>query len=359
MPGSYRILTFADQKEWRQCLQEVQADDIFFSPEYLKCNEILYNGQAECFVYQGPKALIVYPYILCPIEGTAYFDITSAYGFGGFVGWPRYEELDNFRNLFRECCQKRNIVTEFIRFHPFYANHYLAGNEVDNIFYYQDVIYSRTDLSLEEFNKSIKKEAWKKIKKAIKRQLVEINSLDDYYFYEFVKIYYMTMNRLNAAGFYFFPEQFFNLMKLLMSKHMDLFLASHNGEIVGGLLIISSKEYSYNFLSGSKLYYNSLGVNDFLQYYALSWVRQEGKKKHMLGGGLKGEDSLFKFKAKFSPFRLNYYIGKIVYLPSAYEMLCNKLSYDASHIISRNFQGWFPAYRIPQLQSKKNEIESL
>lgn len=346
-------MSFAEREEWRALLREVQAEDVFFSPEYLKCNEILYNGQAECFVYQGPEALIIYPYIICPIEGTNYFDITSAYGFGGFIGWPRYKELDNFRKLFREYCHKRGIVSEFIRFHPFYGNHQISTDETENVTFLQNVVYSRTDISEDEIKRSINKEAWKKIRKAMRNELKLIHSLDDYYYEEFINIYYETMIRLNAAKFYLFSRDFFVMLKLLNHRSLQLFLASYGDEIIGGLLVVSSEDFSYNFLSGSKTCYNFQGVNDFLQYNALSWAGQTGKKKHMLGGGLKGEDSLFKFKAKFSPLRLSYYIGRYIYLPDAYEKLCNEYYSSISHSPLTVDHNWFPVYRIPKLYNKQ------
>lgn len=337
-------MNFADREEWWALLREVRAEDIFFSPEYLKCNEIVYNGQAECFVYQGTEAVIVYPYILRPIEGTNYFDITSGYGYGGFIGWPRYQELDEFRWLFRDYCRERKIVSEFIRFHPFYENHLVPISEVQALSIHQEVVYSKTNVSEEELHESITREAWKKIRKSLRNNLNIIQSLDDQYYFKFIDIYYETMERLQASKFYFFPVEFFYNLKNL-SNDINLFTVTYENKVVGGLLILIGDKYSYNFLSGSKADFVSLGINDYLQFKVLEWARQTGKEYHLLGGGLKRGDSLFRFKSKYSKLTINYYLGKFIWDSETYNKLVDtrrgKLTGESMAEID-----WFPAYRV-------------
>lgn len=347
MSGSYKILNFADQQEWRHCLQEVQAEDVFFSPEYLKCNEIILKGKAECFVYQKDDIKIIYPYILRQIEGTEYWDITSSYGFGGFIGWPRKSGINEFRKLFNLYCLDKKIVSEFIRFHPFYDNHEFINAENGSVINYQVIVYCPINSSVDYLAENLSKEVWKKVRKAIKNNIEVKKTNSDQHYQNFIDIYYETMTRLRAANFYFFPREFFFELKRMLPESLLLFSAFQEEKVIGGLLVVQGQDYSYNFLSGSKAAYHRLGLNDLVQYKVLEWAGAAGKKAHMLGGGMGGMDSLFQFKAKFSPWRLEYYLGKFIHLPEVYWQLCLQRSkaVNSEMQFSPIDLSWFPAYR--------------
>ena len=63
------------------------------------------------------------------IEPNKYFDISSAYGYGG----PLFEFSDQCNNIgilekeffsvFSDYCKTNNIITQFDRFHPLLKNH--------------------------------------------------------------------------------------------------------------------------------------------------------------------------------------------------------------------------------------------
>ena len=56
------------------------------------------------------------------------FDITTCYGYGGPISSeiPKDCVLKQFRNEFKKFCEKENIITEFIRFHPLFQNQLLV-----------------------------------------------------------------------------------------------------------------------------------------------------------------------------------------------------------------------------------------
>ncbi len=349
MAAGFKILTFADREEWREYLSRIRAEDIFFTPEYLKCNEIIMAGEAECFIYHDADTVILYPYILRKIEGTNYKDTTSGYGYGGFIGWPRNEKLREFREAFRKYCVENNIVSEFIRFNPFYNNLYLNQDENGDIVGYQKLVYCKTGAGLANVKANMAKKVWEKIRKAIREGVEVIESKTDPDYSSFVDLYYDTMFRLQASDFYFFPRSFFFKLRELLSEDIRLFLSRRENKVLAGLLVVAGREYSYNFLSASAAVYKSLGLKDFLQYEALNWACAAGKQAHLLGGGLKEEDSLFRFKAKFSPWRETYYLGKVVHLADTYLALCQAAGVQVPEAtaVSLTDAAWFPAYRFP------------
>jgi hypothetical protein len=341
-----KIISCAEKDEWYYYLKKIKIKDIFFLPEYYKINEIIIEGKTECFIFYNNEVIILYPYLKRPIRGTNLFDITSCYGYGGYIGYPLNQGISEFRAAFHEYCVKEKIVSEFIRFHPLYGNHLLEVKEntcLDNM---QPVVVADFSFWKAHANNLVEKAAWKKIRKA-EKNLIEVSEDNDGCCYpEFMRLYLQTMERLGASSFYFFNENFIIRLFKELKQYSKLFLSWHCGTLVGGLLILYGDEYSYNFLSCSNVNFLKFGVNDLLQWKALEWSQGQGKKKHLLGGGKAANDSLFQFKEKFSPFTRDYYIGKIIHLPEIYvDLYKSVLTHAVENQKALKFENWFPIYR--------------
>lgn len=341
-----KILTKKNKEEWHSYLKNINAYDIFFLPEYFEINELIFKGTTECFLYYENEVFILYPYIRRSISGSEFFDITSAYGYGGYIGSPRNSGIVNFRAAFHKYCIEQRIVSEFIRFHPLYGNHILDDSENGTVVSCQPVVIADLCCDITELQNKVKKKAREKIRKAEKNEIKVYAHDDEDSYKQFMKLYHKTMARLNASNFYFFDDNFFLAIIKHLGQFSKLFLAWHQGELVGGLLLIHGESFSYNFLSCSDDRYGKLGVKDLLQWKILEWSQGKGKKKHLLGGGRKGEDSLFRFKAKFSPNRENYYLGKIIHLTGTYAKLCERMNgFDSMKREQSGSMEWFPYYR--------------
>ena len=103
-----------------EVLKFIRTLDIYYQPEFLACDAKMQNGTYEIAVYTSGSNIWVYPYIVLPIKETAYFDISSPYGYAGPVATsneiqPEAEQL--FVDYIRS---KQNIATEFVRYHHIY-----------------------------------------------------------------------------------------------------------------------------------------------------------------------------------------------------------------------------------------------
>lgn len=353
-----KILHYADRKEWNNILADMDVHDIFFSPEYLKVNETIIKGEAECFIYQDEDARILYPYLRRPIEGSTLFDITSPYGYGGYVKSPINSTAERFRVAFGRYCRETGIVSEFIRFHPLHDNHLYVNDVLMQFINHQPVVivdYNQEDVSLKEV---VKKEALKKIRKAEKNQVCVIEDVNWDYFQYFFEMYKQTMELKQASTFYYFDHDFFRSLKMLLLNHSLLLVALYKGEMIGGLFVLFSGLYAYNYLSCSDYRYTRLGTNDLLQFRALEWAYKRGLKSYLLGGGVNGEDSLFRFKAKFSEQTKNFFIGRCIHLPEVYAKLCEeKIKREHSRPEEFFSRGWFPLYRSSPPKQKEGHHE--
>lgn len=341
------ILDASQRDEWQALLDEIGADDVYFSPDYVHINEQASGGTAECFVYRNGNAVIAYPYLRRSIDGHDMFDLTSPYGFGGYVTAAGQEDMAGFTTAFRAFCRETNVVSEFIRYHPFFENHRYATDDSLDVSEHQLVVAADLDQTPPDLAASMAKDARKKIRRAGKSGITITHDADWEGYQEFMALYDRTMTKKGASQFYHFSSDFFANLKDKLANRCALFIARLDGRMVGGLLIFHGPVYAYNYLSCSDYDYTNLGTNDALQFAALEWARDRGIRRYLLGGGLKGEDSLFQFKAKFSPGRSRFFIGRRIHLPDAYRDLCvermKALESDAEAFFA---QTWFPLYRI-------------
>jgi hypothetical protein len=341
-----RVLGRTEEEEWEHLLSENDLNDVFLSPAYLELNEAVISGESECVVYEDRDSLVAYPYLRRPIAGSACFDISSPYGYGGAVELLKGSDVKQFYNVFHEYCRDTKIVSEFIRFHPMLENHTDANIRGLDTVCHQPVVVVEYDQEEHSFGKAIRKEVLKKVRKAERNHIRVVEDIAWDYYEDFVEMYRGLMDCKGASRFYFFNDAFFRSIRRTLSDRASLLVALCKGRMIGGLLILHSQPYAYNYLSCSDRDHDRLGTNDLLQFKAVDWASRGGLKAYLLGGGRSGEDSLFRFKAKFSPQRRAFFLGKRIHLPKIYDALCEeKMKQEGirpEEFISRS---WFPLYR--------------
>lgn len=344
------IFNASQRGEWQAVLEEIGADDIYFSPDYLYANGYVSGGTAECFVYRHDDAIIAYPYLRRPIDGHDLFDLTSPYGFGGYITATGQAAMADFSTAFRAYCQETHVVSEFIRYHPLFENHGYTVDDSLEVSEHQQVVVAELDQTSSDLAASIAKDARKKIRRADKVGISITHDADWENYQGFTALYHQTMAQKSASQFYHFSPCFFADLVDKMADRCALLVAHLDGRMIGGLLIFHGPVYAYNYLSCSDYEYTNLGTNDALQLAALEWAQARGVRRYLLGGGLSREDSLFRYKAKFASGRSHFFIGRRIHQPNAYRDLCIKrmmaLDSDTETFFA---QKWFPLYRIERM----------
>lgn len=310
------------------------SDDIYFCKEYGYVNEVLELGKSVHYVLECEHGKIVSTFIKrrIPLLGNDedYYDIRSPYGYGGplVVECADKEKLiEAYRYDFKEYCEKNNIITEFVRFHP------MAGNAHDFKGIY-DVFFDRftvgtnlgiSDNPLEmEFSKSCKKNIRRALNKGLYYKVIEHpeNLL------EFKAIYYETMDRNNAEKFYYFNDEYFDRLLKCFSEKLLVIYAIFDDKIVAAGLYFVSHDTLHIHLSGTLDDYLILNPPYVLRYAAAEWALQHGVKYIHHGGGRtnREDDSLYIFKKQFGiNTDFEYYIGEKVWNMKVYNELLKLL----------------------------------
>ncbi|WP_338470960.1 peptidoglycan bridge formation glycyltransferase FemA/FemB family protein [Niallia sp. XMNu-256] len=323
--------------------------DIYFDENYGRLYEKVENGKSEVFHFQNELGEVKNQFIVrqipIKIDSVTYYDIVTPNGYGGpviidCVDSKKNELVSQYFEAFSQYCEENDIVSEFIRFHPLVGN----VNEFKGLY---DVSCIRKTLGTNlkdyddpiqsEFSKSCRKNIRKALNKGVNFEVTEKPTDIG----EFKQIYYSTMDRNNATGYYYFDDDYFDIILNYFRENIIIVKAIYDGKTIAqGLYFVYGKNIHIH-LSGTLSEYLHLSPAYILRYAVTLWGKENGYEMIHHGGGRSNseEDGLYKFKKGFAKnTEFDFYIGKKIWNPSVYIELCEKVGTKSS-------LDYFPAYR--------------
>lgn len=333
-PPNIQVLSYDDLRQrrlWRQLCDSFEVIDIFFYPEYCRLFELHGDGKPYLFVYYDAfKGKVIYPFLKRSLHdlvrgkqsGLDIYDITSPYGYTGYLRDQKSVDMNNFYDNFHAYCQQQQIISEFIRFNPLLENASYAPFQV-NMLQERETVFMDLKQDEETLWLSLEPTCRNKIRKAHKNNVSIIEDSSFSNLEIFFNLYTDTMKRLNAHSYYFFSKDWFSELIILLQNNVKLFHACYNGNIINSAFFIFNNKFINYFLSGSLHSERNLAANNILLYEVALWAKKMGIEYFHLGGGYKPNDSLSRFKASFSPLRAKYYIGGVIHQSDYYNYLCD------------------------------------
>ena len=319
-----RVITDQD-REWNELILKlpVEKRDIYYTKEYYLLQKRK-NCESKMFVYENERGdMAIYPFLKRPIEQNIFqgefFDIETAYGYGGpLVTSSEVNFLEEFETSFLKYCAEENIIAEFIRFHPLIKNENIFKKNIQ-------ILHNRYTVWLDLSNQiediwmhQISTQNRNIIRKCEKNGLkVEVG--EDYF--TFVEIYKQTMKKVNADVFYYFDDEYYQ--KIKSNENMVVLYVKKGEEIIAAAVFMVYGEFCHYHLAGSKEEFLKLSPNNLLLWEAIKYAKSRECKKFHFGGGLTDstEDSLFRFKSRFSKEKADFYIGKRIHNQQVYNAL--------------------------------------
>lgn len=323
----FKILN-TQSNEWNYYLNKIllEKQDIYYTSSYYKMHEKNGDGSGRLVVYTDNEKIALYPFVMNEINGydldKKYYDIESAYGYGGPVTNSHHEVfLNKFENRFLEYCKRNNIVAEFIRFHPLIKDERIFNKNI-NISYNRSTVYLDLTKGLDKiWNEEIKSKNRNMIRKAQRSGLIVEESND---YESFRSIYHETMDKVKASDYYYFNEDYYEELK---ANNNYILLNVKLGELnIASAIFIKYKEYFHYHLAGSLQGYLKFAPNNLLLWEAIKLAYDSGAKWFHFGGGLSNNlnDNLFKFKKSFSRDTAEFYIGKRIHNKEVYDYLISE-----------------------------------
>lgn len=292
--------------------------DIYYKKEYI---DLYINNGSEIFeyTYSENNLYVKFKSIKKPIKSVSgisideeLYDLETPYGYGGPVSnsSDKYFIKRAFAN-YKDYCKSENIVCEFIRFHPF--NNFLEFSSIFDMFYEERKVVT-LDLteSSESRRMNYSKTTRNIVKKSAKKLSIRKNSKN---INGFIDSYYKTMEKNNANEFFFFNEEYFKLLNEI--EEVRLIEVLLNDELVSTGFFMFGNNIAHYHLSANNQNLSKENGNYLLLDAAFEIAKEQGCKYMLLGGGRTSsdDDSLLRFKSKFSKDNMPFYIAGLDFLP--------------------------------------------
>lgn len=346
-----KVISIDEHEHWDEIVSTFENHDIYYYSHHAKLYEIHGDGTPTLIYYADETCRGIHVGMLRDIaqndtfknviEEDTYFDLTTPYGYGGFLIEGKLTESSMFRlkQEYLRYCQQNNIVSEFVRFHPLLNN----SNDTQSIFNVEEVGQTVTiDLSDKEliwdnYDSSNRRNIRKAIKSGVK-----INwGVDPRLIDEFIPLYNSTMKRDKAKDYYYFDREYYDYLLENLGKNIMFFYATLKEEIIAMAIIYISNKNMHYHLSASKQKHNNLYPTNYLLHEVALWGNMHGFTSFHLGGGLgANDDNLLKFKQKFNKKSITTFsTGKKIYNKEIYNHLVKVRDLDNTGL------EFFPLYR--------------
>ena len=339
-----QVYSLQDSDKWDEIVKSFKDYDIYYLSGYLKCLKIIGDGEPLLFYYEDTNCRGINVVLKRDIssdknfdnlEKNTYFDLTSPYGYGGWI--IEGESTEKLFSKYSEWCKQNNIVAEFVRFHPLIGNQKACERAYDVIALGQVVAMDCTseDVIWGNLSSKNRNQVKKSVKEGVSISIGKLEKLD-----RFIEIYEQTMIRNGAEDYYFFDREYYDCLFNELKDNAVIFSSEYQGETISSAIIFYCNDKANYHLSGATRKYNGLCESQQLLYEVAKWANKNNCKSFLLGGGVGSkEDSLYLFKKGFNKQNsYQFYIGKKIHNDEIY----NKLVGMRKDIDNPNF---FPKYR--------------
>lgn len=303
---------------------------------------------------QGP---ILLPYLQQELPRTlgdtsGLFDISSPYGYAGIWGPATLSdgEWKTFRLQFLDAMNDQGALSEFLRLSPVLKNHDLM-KRMDSeavLIRHNHTVAVPLRQAPDDYWANCKPSARSKVRKAqrlgYEATIRPLGVEDVAAGSNFRRLYEARMQVLGASCSYLFSDLYYRRLAEELSG--SIFLAEvAAGDVVGAACILLEWEGKLHYhLSASDPQAARDGANNVMIDFAVRWGMEAGLNSFHLGGGIRDNDDLFKFKANFGGEHLEFWISQRVINPD----LFGKISQKASKLgdgSDAKASGYFPPYR--------------
>lgn len=327
----FEVISIHDHMRWEKILHLFQVSDIYYTSQYFLSAMKLDPGEALMFYYIDEEGEIAYPFIKRAIEGnsSAYYDITTAFGYGGPLvkaakNMPQL--IHNFLRVFSDYCRQENIIVEYIRFHPLKGNAELFKEHLNLM-----PVYETFTLKLDPHSKPASaqsKEQWEN--GFVIKKLGTVRHM-----FEFLVLYYSGVRRKeDADSYYFFTNDYFEALISSLGPNLHLFGAYHENKLISASYVLTLGDTIYHHLEGNGEEPEAEDAAKLLLMKIAEWGRDNYYQFFHLGGDYfeDGEEgSGVKEQISNMPASV-FYICKKVHDASIYKQL---ISEEESDVIKR------------------------
>lgn len=350
------VYTLAESKTWDKIVRSFSACDVFYLSGYVRGFQIHGDGNPILLFYEDnnirginvvmKRDISLVESLSRYIDKEKYYDLTTAYGYGGWIIESLsndYSSVDMLNEEYLNWCNRNGIVCEFVRFHPLLKN----WKQVESFY---DVVNLGSTVFIDTSSEDI---IWKNvssknrnmIRKAIKSGLKTYWCRDPQIIELFMEIYNQTMERDNATKYYYFSYEFYESIIEDLKDNCMWFYTMKENQIAAISIVLFENGKMHYHLSASRHEFQHLAPTNLLLYEVALWGCRQGYKYLHLGGGVgSSHDSLYRFKKAFNRNTDGEFcIGRKIFNDDVYKKLVDFRKLGSSFDMNSLF---FPKYRM-------------
>ena len=326
---------------WKEALQHADHD-VYHLPEYVVLDAKLCGGDPTAFWYEEDGRHLLIPLIVRDVPESDVRDAFSPYGYPGPVGngadgdfWARACAA------MLETLRAEGIVAAFVRMHPFLDAPLRTLERFGAVIRHGETVSMDLTVSLEQMWRQTRSDHRNHINRA-RRDGTRVVFDDWDRLGEWVAVYHDNMRRVGASSYYFFTVEHLAALHDAVGDRMHLAVAIEGDEVVGGNTFFEYNGVATGYVSSTRRARNRY-ADELLYDEVRRWCKGRGDTRFHLGGGKGGcNDSLFSYKAGFSPSRHPFHTWRLVPDPRAYRQLVLERRPEAD---PADLSARFPPYR--------------
>jgi len=345
-----------DSSRWDNVVSQCSAYDFYHTASYHLLHERQGQGRGVMIVYRESGKVAAMPLLIRSLSDIGGLsdslcklnDATSVYGYAGPItnADPRDAEfLRRFNLALLERLSELKVISAFSRFHPLLHNHRLLpyAGQISQVGWTVSIDLT---LPLEIQRAKYRRDHKRGIRKARQAGVIAYHDAEWKHYDDFVRLYYMTMQRVDADDYYYFDRAYFGQLRQALGPHLHLFVAELEGAVISAGLFSLFQNIVQSHLSGSDTEYLHYSPDRVLMDEVRIWASSQGAKVWHLGGGRGRKDGLFYFKAGFSDRRHEFKVWKCVVNENAYsQAVAEQKNRDSSSTSTSASNSYFPEYR--------------
>lgn len=347
---------------WLSNLQKVRHD-IYHLTEYVNLEAKRTQYSPEAILIVDDEKILFLPYLVRPCDRLweenipEMFDVVSPYGYPGILlneAAATPEFLNLAINELTRVLRAKNVCSAFLRLHPILNQGFEQMLNPNICQITGETVFIDLRISEAEMWQNTRRNQRHSITKCkevgFTAKMMPVKPHID----EFVEIYQRTMQRVEAAEYYYsFNLEYFLSMADAFGEKMHLCLVELEDEIASGGLYTECCGIVQSIFSATQNKFLKQSPNSLQIHYTRLWAKKRGNEFLHLGGGVGCEkDSLFHFKSGFSKETHKYLTVRLIADEEKYNYLvisrAKYLNIEPQELAKSNF---FPAYRSPKRSS--------
>ena len=320
--------------KWGDLMARAGCADVYYLRGYIESAATAQDGIAAFLFHADGAGCVAFPCVVRELRERNVRDVTTV-GYGGPLALGVDPPLEQFYALYDSWCRERGIVTTFVRFHPLLETQRYAREP-----FHQQKLEGTVSWPLEgDLFAGMHRHHRRLVRKAKSAGVDVIAVPGPPRLDEFAALYDQTMQRLGAAHFYRYRDEYWEQLRRGLGERLVLFEAWRRGEPLAGILCLAGRPWLHYHLGATSDAARQLGASHLLLYEAACYGQSAGYSQFHLGSGV-GETggSLLEFKQRFTHVPVvEQWLGKAVHDVDRY------LELTRARAVTYN--GFFPGYR--------------